>query len=292
MITDQTNQTLVLKDGRRLGFAEYGTPTGRPVFHFHGAGSSRLEHPAQESILFANDIRFISVDRPGHGLSDYQPDRRILDWPHDIRQLADHLGIHQFYVEGYSAGGPYALACAYQFPDQVMAGAAISSAAPMHRPGAYKGLPLPNQILAMSSRWIPWFAKLIRRMMRSMILGDAEKSARQLMSSIPESDKTVLYAPENARIFVSSVREGFRTGSKGVAVDDILTNQKWGFDLARVQPRIDIWQGEADVNVPIHAAVYLQNALPRTRTTFLPGEGHMLIFKRWAEILSALVSEK
>ncbi|HLV35378.1 MAG TPA: hypothetical protein VKY59_09705 [Spirillospora sp.] len=36
----QTNgSTLILKDGRRLGYAEYGDLTGRPVFIFHG-------HPA------------------------------------------------------------------------------------------------------------------------------------------------------------------------------------------------------------------------------------------------------
>ena len=34
--TARINQTLILKDDRRLGFAEYGAPTGRPVFHYAG----------------------------------------------------------------------------------------------------------------------------------------------------------------------------------------------------------------------------------------------------------------
>ena len=90
MPTDRINQRLTLKDGRRLGFAEFGAPPGRPVFHFHGSGSSRLERPASERLLVQMGIRFITVDRPGHGLSDFQPNRRLVDWPRDIGQLADH----------------------------------------------------------------------------------------------------------------------------------------------------------------------------------------------------------
>ena len=41
MPTDRINQTIILKDDRRLGFAEYGALTGRPVFHFHGSGSPK-----------------------------------------------------------------------------------------------------------------------------------------------------------------------------------------------------------------------------------------------------------
>lgn len=172
-----------------------------------------------------------------------------------------------------------------------MAGAVMGCVAPMGRPGAYAGLPLSNQILARSARWFPWFTKLVRRMMRGMLVGDAEQATRRLMSSIPDTDKAVLYRSPNAEMFVNSVREGFRPGSQGVAQDDILINQEWGFDLAGVKPRIDIWHGEADVNVPIHAARYLHGLLPHTRVTTLPGEGHFFLLKRWEEVLSALVSD-
>ena len=155
MTIDKINQTVTLKDGRRLGFAEYGSPAGRPVFHFHGSGASRLDRPSSEKLLLQLDIRFISVDRPGHGLSDFQPNRRLLDWPQDIEQLADHLGIQQFYVEGHSAGGPHALACARQLPKRVIAAAAISSVAPMSRPNPYQGMPGMNQLLARSARYVP-----------------------------------------------------------------------------------------------------------------------------------------
>jgi pimeloyl-ACP methyl ester carboxylesterase len=288
---DRLNQTLVLQDGRRLGFAEYGPAAGRPVLHFHGSGGSRLDRPSDESILFRTDMRFISVDRPGHGLSDFQPGRRLTDWPKDVGQLADHLGIARFYVAGHSAGGPHALACAQRLPERVIASAAISSAAPMNRANAYAGMPVLNRILARASRRLPWITSLIRRMMRSLIMGDVERASRALMSSIPAADKAALYSPQNLEIVVSAVREGFRPGWRGVALDDTLINREWGFDLSGVTPRIDIWHGEDDVNVPIHAAEYLRHVLPHTRATFLPGEGHFFVLKRWESILSALVCQ-
>ena len=292
MQTSEQNRTLILKDGRKLGFAEYGVPAGQPVFHFYGSGGSRLDHPPPEDILSRLNIRFISVDRPGNGLSDFQAGRRLIDWAKDIGQLADHLGIEQFYVDGHSAGGPHALACAHQLPERVIAGAAISSVAPMSRPGAYAGMPLFNQILARSACHIPLITQLIRWMMRNMIMGDFEKTSQQLMASIPDSDKTVLYHSQTAESFVRAVREGFRSGSRGVAQDDALINLDWGVDLACVRPRIDIWHGEADVNVPIGAAKYLRDMLPHTQATFFPGKGHFFIWKYWEEILSALVYER
>ena len=43
--TDRTNQQVRLKDGRMLGYAEYGAPEGKPVFVFPGTPGSRLDWP-------------------------------------------------------------------------------------------------------------------------------------------------------------------------------------------------------------------------------------------------------
>jgi pimeloyl-ACP methyl ester carboxylesterase len=45
MAIDRTNQQIKLKDGRSLGYAEYGNLDGKPVFCFHGFPGSRLDWP-------------------------------------------------------------------------------------------------------------------------------------------------------------------------------------------------------------------------------------------------------
>ena len=72
MATDRTSQQIKLKDGRMLGYAEYGAPEGKPVFYFHGWPGSRLEwlaFDAGAAVAAELNARIIAVDRPGTGLS-------------------------------------------------------------------------------------------------------------------------------------------------------------------------------------------------------------------------------
>ena len=99
-----------LADGRKVGFLESGAPDGTPVLFFHGFGTTRVicppDGPARE-----RGIRLIALDRPGIGLSESLPGRRLLDWPADVAELADRLELDRFSIIGWSGGGPYALAC-------------------------------------------------------------------------------------------------------------------------------------------------------------------------------------
>ena len=41
-----SDRHILLRDGRKLGYAEYGDPQGKPVFLFHGIpGSRMMQHP-------------------------------------------------------------------------------------------------------------------------------------------------------------------------------------------------------------------------------------------------------
>lgn len=285
------DQTLSLKDGRKLGFVEYGDPHGKAVFHFNGSGGSRLEYPADQSILTDLGIRFITTDRPGHGISDPQPDRKLLDWPDDISQLADHLNIDRFYVQGWSAGGPHALACAYKLPERVLAGALISGLAPPDRPQPYEGLPLPNRMLMIIGRSVPGLVYFVRRMMRGMIMGDLEEAAEKLAATFPEVDRQVIRDFGYQELLVNDIQEGYRQGWQGPAQDDIIINTPWGFKIDEIQVRIDIWQGGLDKNVPVNQGQYQHELIPNSRLTVLPDQAHAYLLSHWREILGALVEE-
>jgi pimeloyl-ACP methyl ester carboxylesterase len=289
MIADTMNSILTLTDGRTLGYAEYGDLEGKAVFHFNGSGGSRLEYPADQAILTDLGIRFIATDRPGHGISDPQPDRSLLNWPDDITQLADHLNIDRFYVQGWSAGGPHALACAYQVPEGVIAGAIISGLAPPDRPGPYQGLPFPNRLLVILGRTTPSLVYLFRRVARSMIMGDPEEVGKKFASSFPEVDQQLILGTEYEKLLLVDIQEGYRQGWQGPAQDDIIINSPWGFNMAEINVRIDIWQGEVDKNVPLNQGQYQHELLPNSRLRILPGQAHLYLLTHWREILSSLV---
>jgi len=235
-------------------------------------------------------IRFISADRPGHGLSDPQPDRTMLDWPEDIDFLADRLGIETFYVLGWSAGGPYALACALQLAKRVRAGAVVCGLAPANRPNPYRGYPLASRLLLFVFRRMPRLVYAIRRGMYSLTQADPEDLGKKLISSCAPADRELLENSENPKLIISDIQEGYRQGWQGPAQDDIIINRSWGFRLQDIPVKIDIWQGAVDRNVPLNQSRYLSEIIPESSLTVLPGLAHLYLLSRWQDVLSSLVS--
>ncbi len=111
---------ITLCDGRGLGFAEFGDLQGRPVFYFHGFPGSRLEAKLAEKISLDTHVRFIGIDRPGYEFSSVKPARTFFDWPDDVAELADALGVDRFSILGVSGGGPYAAACRKSRPSYTL----------------------------------------------------------------------------------------------------------------------------------------------------------------------------
>src|SRR6478672_10796406 len=111
-----TSQSLRLADSRQLAWYEYGDAAGSPCIYTTGTPASGLAGGTYDKAAAEAGVRWISVDKPGYGHSDLQPGRTLLDWPADVRALADHLGLERFAVAGESGGGPFALALAYALP--------------------------------------------------------------------------------------------------------------------------------------------------------------------------------
>lgn len=101
---------ITLADRRELSIADYGVEDGPAVLYFHGAPSSRLDALMYEDEIDASGIRVIAIDRPGFGRSSPQPGRVLADWPNNVAQVADQLGLESFAVVGASAGGVHAIA--------------------------------------------------------------------------------------------------------------------------------------------------------------------------------------
>ncbi|GJD03116.1 hypothetical protein ColKHC_11941 [Colletotrichum higginsianum] len=95
-----TSDTLTLPDGRKIGYAQFGLATGKPVFYCHGLPGSRVEAGHLHKAAMDVGARIIATDRPGMGLSTFQPGRTLLDHPKDLEQLAEHLRLPEYAVMG------------------------------------------------------------------------------------------------------------------------------------------------------------------------------------------------
>ena len=283
----RTEQRIVLKDGRILGFAEYGDPNGEPVLEFHGWPSCRLEAWIYDEPGKKVGARIIAVDRPGFGLSTYKKGFRIIDWPSDVIELADAVGLERFAVAGISSGSPYALACARFIPERLTACALVSGLSPLKVEGEclnpWKLVdPTEIQIATMSSI-APCVAREAFRHIARQIIKDPHKAMKQFMKKAPACDRELLDDEAATRSYQQTVAECSRGGSKGL-IDSIgLEMKDWGFRLQDITAHVRIWQGELDTVVLPAAAKYMASRLPNRTLHLIPDAGHLTIIARYAQ---------
>ncbi len=280
--------TLRLRDGRSLAFAEYGDPRGKPLFFFHGMPGSRLFRPA-DAITRKMGIRLITADRPGYGGSTFQPGRKILDWPNDISQLADALNIEAFAVAGHSGGCPYVCACAFALGGRVDAAALLCGPAPVDLPGSAAGLSPVSRFGMAFGRAIPWPAwRVLVRAAYGKRYADPAAAIQRGVGHRPAADDEQMAQPEVRQACYFSEVEAFRQGLDGLAWDARLLTRPWGFRLEDIRTPVYLWHGSDDREAPVGMGRLVAGHIPGTRAFFCPGEAHLLLFPHWEEILSIL----
>jgi pimeloyl-ACP methyl ester carboxylesterase len=274
------DNTIRLHDGRTLGFVDYGPPGGKALLYFHGHPGARLEARFLAGPSAQLGVRLIGIDRPGMGLSSFQAGRRLLDWPEDVVELADYLKLDRFAVVGFSGGGPYALACAYQIPQR------LTSC------GIVAGVGHINPFLRFLSQWAPWILLPITQ----RFFQDEERAQETLerfAASWVAPDRQSFVQPGVKALMAASLVEAQRQGASGAAYDGTLLGRAWGFRPGDIKfPCIHLWHGERDDHISVAAGRALAASLPGCEATFYPDEGHIsLIVSRAQTIVKTLMDE-
>mgnify|MGYP002153793454 CR=1 FL=1 len=274
--SDKTAIVFRLRDGRLLGYAEFGNLEGKPVFYFHGYPASRLEGRFLDRVAARHGVRLIAVDRPGMGLSDFKPGRTILDWPDDVVELADTLEIDRFAVEGMSGGGPYSAACAYKIPERLTACGIVGGMGPIDL--GTQGMMRRNIVTFFAARRMPWLLRLLLWWSigrHSRDIENMEKLLLQGSEELPEPDRKIFLDDRLRRLFAEETCEAFRQGAKGLTYEGKLYAKPWGFNLKDISMKVYLWHGELDVNVPISMGRAVAETIPNCQAKFYAQEAHI-----------------
>jgi pimeloyl-ACP methyl ester carboxylesterase len=274
---------IALADGRRLGVAVYGALGGEPVVYCHGFPTSRLEAALAHEPALCHGVRLIAFDRPGFGMSDFQPARCIADWPRDVIEAVDTLGIERFAVLGISGGAPYALACAAANPARVAAVAIVSGL------GMCEAAPSVSDMNSFErgSLWLarnaPALSRLLNRQFALLLRRYSQQTIRLLASSMRPADRATLTDPVIRAGLANALREAFRHGGEGAAHELILYARPWEIALKAIRTPVYLWHGAQDVTVPVAMGRRLAAMLPNCRAEFLSGEGHYSLPARYVD---------
>lgn len=272
---------ITLKDGRSLGYAEYGIKDGFPILFFHGLPGSRLEAEKLDLAALKLQVRLIGLDRPGMGLSSHQKNRTILGWSDDINEFVTQLNIKKISIVGHSGGAPYVAACAYRLPDKIHKAIIVSGIAPLDHPEAISSLSKPQKQMHWLIRYCPLVVKLMMRMSFKAL--ENPNRLKTMLKQLPEVDAKIFANDHYKESMVSSLKEALCVNASGVVDDFKLLLKPWGFNLKDIQCPFIIWQGGKDLQAPVkHAEIFTQ-LLPQAHMQFLEEEGHISILHNYGE---------
>lgn len=271
-----TINELTLRDGRRLGYCDAGDPKGFPLFYAHGMPGCRLEARFFHRQAMKHGFRIIAPDRPGIGHSDYLADRTLLDYPADLEQLADALGIDRFVHFGWSSGGSRTLACAYALQKRVQLAICLSGYTNF---AEYPG----KQGLLQATRWPgPQLARLSPALLRLVVeavvwlsqrhTGLYLRSAHAMVSS---DDRDILRSLVTDDLFRADQKACLSSGGKAIAQDLLTELMDWGFSLSNISVPVWIYHGQQDPFVPEDYARHLASTLQYADYQPLSDNGHL-----------------
>lgn len=281
-------------EGQRLGFCEFGTPGGRPVFWFHGTpGARRQLAPLAKQHAAANGIRIIGIDRPGVGGSSPRRYDAVIDFAADLEGVADRLGLDRFSVVGLSGGGPYALAAAHRLGDRVAGVGVLGGVAPTVGEDAASGgvTSLAPTFSGSIRRTDALLGRTLRPLLLSMtpVVDLGYLAVYRLMH---EGDRRVLDEPGVRDMFIDDLLHGVRRGGVGAILQDVsLFGRDWGFRVGDVAHHVHWWHGTEDAIVPFAHGKHVAALLPRCTFTEQPGEGHLSGYLVADAVLDAVTAE-
>ena len=278
--------------GRKLGYAQYGAPGGRGVLWFHGTPGARGQlHPSTKKIASRQDFRIVTVERPGIGESTPHLYSSVLEWVDDIGLLTGALGIDRFAVVGLSGGGPYALACAHEMPERVVAAGILGGVAPTVGPEAARGglTSLTPYAAPVFKRGRKVFGKAMSLAIR-FLAPFADPVMDIYLNVMPPGDRLVFADLATRRAFQQDLIRGSRGGMQSMFTDLVLFGRPWGFSLRNIRVPVEFWHGDADTFVPLSHGHHMASLIPDAQVNVRPEEGHLGGLGATEEVLAMIQS--
>ena len=285
-------QKLTLSNGAIVALSEYGDPRGAPVFFCHGWPSSRTMAALADDAAREFGVRLISPDRPGIRDSAFQPDRRLIDWPPFLNEVANRLEIARFRILAVSGGAPYAYASAWMTPERVEKISVVSGAPPLDQLNDLDGLlPIHRQMLKLRAKHPGVLRSLFHLGRPFLSLRMPIRLRPLLLRFLQPVDANVLRESRAFEICFDSARKAWRSSAAGVMADAEIYVTPWGFALEDVRVPVTLWHGTKDRTFAVRLARDVASRLPNCEFHLVEGAGHYSLPIRYIhEILADLMA--
>jgi pimeloyl-ACP methyl ester carboxylesterase len=257
--------SVAMMNGITIGYDDIGQ--GETIVLVHGHPFNRTMWSPQVSLLQAT-YRVITPDLRGYGESSVTVGKvRLEDHAHDIRQLLDSLGVHQFILGGLSMGGQIVMECYQQFPERIRALLLADTFAQLDTP-EQKENRYKNADHIVRDGMNDYAIELLPGMVTLANIKSQPKVAEHVLTMMQT------------------------TASQGAAAS--LRGRAERKDYVPLLPNITvptlIVVGEEDVFTPVRDGELMNHLIPGSRLEVIRGAGHMPNLEREAEFNQVLTA--
>ena len=236
----------------------------------------------------------VTYDRPGYGVSDRRPGRRVVDCVEDVAAIADALGVDRFAVTGGSGGGPHALAVAARLGGRLTRVECRVGVAPYDAAGVdwWAGMDPQN---VREFRWALEGEDVLGENLARLAdedLARISKDPSKILSDdwqLADADRATLARPDVQLVFVEEMRGAHASGVWGWVDDDLAFVSDWGFSVEEIDVPVTVRYGAQDALVPAAHGAWLASHVPKATVVVHHEGGHLSDPDTRIEELRALV---
>ena len=117
-----------------------------------------------------------------------------------------------------------------------------------------------------------------------------DRAIEFMIKQMPEADAVIVRRPEVRALLKLEASRSSRTTARAATQDLELFARDWGFELGQIAIPVHLWQGDADLNVPLNHARLQHDTIPGSVLHEVSGEGHLMGLERIGEILETLTT--
>lgn len=270
------------RDGRVVGWTEWGDEAGTPVVYCPGAGMAGA-FAFGDDVVRALGLRLVCVDRAGLGRSELDPHKSMASWAADVAAALRALDITRPHVVGFSQGAPFAVALAAAGLASRIA--IVAGTDELAHPAIRSRLSpdvarMVDAIEADASAFEASFARAV----------DAEGLLHLVLAMSGPEDRAIFEAPAFAAAYRRSVHAGFARGPAGYVRDVVLATQPWPTPPEQIAVPVSLWYGARDRS-PVHSpdlGATLATRFPHVTRWVVPDAGGAILWTHAEAILRDL----
>jgi len=282
----ENDREVILSNGIKIAYCEYGPKDGRPVIVFHSGFGSRLAIPPDyQKICERTHRRLIVPDRPGIGKTAFiegHPE----NWNLQLQEFIDLLAIEEYDVLGSIIACQMTVSFAAQ-ADHRLQKVILTSPVYLNDDSHARYL---TEILAPAARYVRLsssFAKEIYSLwLKSVTLNLDAHYPAMLQESVGSAEREQFEINGIVQLLTDVFKEGARQSLDGILNEMVFCMTPLNLDLSRFQRPVEVWYGTEDKRITQEGVNAIFSEFPNCKINICEGYSEHLYYALLEKIIA------